>query len=51
MGEDDLLRMDLTQAAKYWGVPVPLSKRTTKSNARKRTQAQTEEERLRLLAS
>lgn len=51
LGEDYLLRMDLTQAAKHWGVPAPLSKRTMKSNARKRTQVQTEEERLRLLAS
>jgi len=51
LGDDSLLRMDLSQAAKYWGVAAPPSKRTTKSNARKRTQAQTEEERLRLLAS
>lgn len=51
LGVDELLRMDMTQAAKYWGVPAPLSKRTTKSGARKRTQAQTEQERLKLLAS
>lgn len=51
LGDDSLLRMDLTQAAKYWGVPSPLSKRTRKSGATKRTQAQTETERLGLLAS
>jgi DNA (cytosine-5)-methyltransferase 1 len=51
LGEDLLLRMDMTQSAKHWGVPAPLSKRTLKSGSRKRTQAQTEEERLRLLAS
>ena len=46
-----LLRMDMAQAAKYWNVPAPLSKRTLKSGAKKRTQAQTEETRLKLLAS
>lgn len=51
LGEDALLRLDMTQAAKYWNVPAPLSKRTTKSGAKKRTQAQTELERLKLLAS
>lgn len=51
LGENSLLRMDMTQAAKYWNVPAPLSKRTTKSGAKKRTQAQTEQERLQLLAS
>jgi len=51
LGEDALLRMDMSQAAKYWNVPAPLSKRTLKSGAKKRTQAQTEQERLKLLAS
>jgi DNA (cytosine-5)-methyltransferase 1 len=51
LGDDALLRMDMTQAANYWNVPAPLSKRTTKSGAKKRTQAQTELERLKLLAS
>jgi len=51
LGDAALLRMDLTQASKYWNVPAPLSKRTLKSGARKRTQAQTEQERLKLLAS
>jgi DNA (cytosine-5)-methyltransferase 1 len=51
LGDEALLRMDMTQAAKYWNVPAPLSKRTLKSGAKKRTQAQTEEARLKLLAS
>ena len=51
LGNEALLRMDMTQAAKYWNVPAPLSKRNSKSGAKKRTQAQTEEARLKLLAS
>jgi DNA (cytosine-5)-methyltransferase 1 len=51
LGDVALLRMDMTQASKYWDVPAPLSKRTMKSGAKKRTQAQTELERLKLLAS
>lgn len=51
LGDDSLLRMDITEAADYWNVPVPLSRRTLKSGARKRTQEQTEIERLNLLAS
>jgi len=45
LGDESLLRMDMTQASKYWGVAVPLNKRTLKSGAKKRTQAQTEVER------
>ena len=51
LGDEALLRMDMTQAAKYWNVPAPLSKRTLKSGAKKRTQAQTEEARLRHYAA
>jgi len=51
LGDERLLRMDMGQAAKYWGIPAPASRRTTKSGAKKRTQAQTEAERLKLLAS
>ena len=51
LGDEALLRMDMTLAAKYWNVPAPFSKRTLKSGAKKRTQAQTEEARLKLLAS
>lgn len=51
LGDEALIRMDMTEAAKYWNVPAPLSKRTLKSGAKKRTQAQTEAARLKLLAS
>ncbi len=51
LGDEALIRMDITQAAKYWSVPAPLSRRTQKSGAKKRTQAQTEAARLKLLAS
>lgn len=51
LGDEALLRMDMTQAAKHWNIPAPLSKRTLKSGAKKRSQAQTEEARLKLLAS
>jgi len=51
LGDENLLRMDITQAARYWNVPTPLSRRTHKSGAKKRTQAQTEQERLKLLTS
>ena len=51
LGDDCLLRMDMTQAARYWNIAPPPSRRTLKSGARKRTQAQTEAERLERLAS
>lgn len=51
LGDDALLRMDMTQAAKFWKVPVLLSRRTLKSGAEKWTQAQTELDRQRLIAS
>ena len=51
LGDETLLRMDMTKAAEFWNVPAPLSKRTMKSGAKKRTQAQTEEARRKLLAS
>lgn len=42
LGDPVLLRMDMTQAAKYWGVEVPIGKRNTKSGARKRKQEEIE---------
>jgi len=47
LGDDSLLSMDMSQAADYWGIPVPVGKRDRKSGAKKRTQAETEAERLR----
>lgn len=46
LGDDSLLTMDMGQAARYWGIPALISKRDRKSGAKKRTQAETEAERL-----
>jgi len=37
-GSSDLLAMDMTAAARYWGVVVPIGKRDRKSGLRKRKQ-------------
>jgi DNA (cytosine-5)-methyltransferase 1 len=50
-GDTSLLCMDMSQAAAYWDVPAPLGKRDRKSGARKRSQAETEIERLKLLTT
>ena len=47
LGDESLLAMDMSQAAKYWDIPVPVGKRDRQSGAKKRTQAETEAERLR----
>jgi len=46
LGEESLLQMDMSQAAVFWGIPVPISKRDRKSGARKRSQAEVEAARL-----
>ncbi len=38
LGAPALLRMDMSQAARYWGIVVPIKKRDRKSGARKRKQ-------------
>jgi DNA (cytosine-5)-methyltransferase 1 len=38
LGDPALLRMDMSQAARHWGVVVPIKKRDRKSGARKRKQ-------------
>jgi len=43
--DDWLLRMDMSMAAKYWGVAVPIGRRDRKSGARKRKQEEIEYER------
>jgi DNA (cytosine-5)-methyltransferase 1 len=45
-GDEELLRMDMSQAAKHWGVDTPISRRDRKSGARKRSQWETEATRL-----
>lgn len=38
LGDVELLRMNMSEASKYWGVPVPIGRRDRKSGARKRKQ-------------
>lgn len=38
LGDPALLRMSMSQAASYWGVPVPIGRRDRKSGAKKRKQ-------------
>ena len=47
LGESALLDMDMSKAARYWGVPNPISRRDRKSGAKKRKQFDIEAERLR----
>ncbi len=46
LGDPALLDMDMTRAAKYWDVQVPIQPRNRKSGSRKRKQAEIEQERL-----
>ncbi len=42
LGDEHLLRMDMKQAARYWGIAVPIGRRDRKSGARKRKQEEIE---------
>jgi DNA (cytosine-5)-methyltransferase 1 len=46
LGDPSLLSLEMSQAAEFWGVNCPIQKRDRKSGARKRTQQETERERL-----
>jgi len=46
LGSDSLLAMDMTEAAEFWGVEVPIKKRDRKNGLRKRKQHEIEKERL-----
>jgi len=46
LGDIRFLTMDMSEAASYWEVPVPIGKRDKKSGARKRKQHEIEAERL-----
>ena len=46
LGDPALLSADMSQASAHWGVAVPIQKRNRKSGARKRTQMETEVQRL-----
>jgi DNA (cytosine-5)-methyltransferase 1 len=45
LGEPELLRMDMSQAAAHFGIAVPIKRRDRKSGARKRKQHEIEAER------
>jgi DNA (cytosine-5)-methyltransferase 1 len=42
LGDERLLRMDMSSAADYFGIPVPIARRNLKSGAKKRRQQETE---------
>jgi DNA (cytosine-5)-methyltransferase 1 len=42
LGDESLLRMDMSQASRYWGVENPISRRDRKSGAKKRKQSEIE---------
>jgi DNA (cytosine-5)-methyltransferase 1 len=42
LGDAALLSKDMSQAAAFWDIPVPIQKRDRKSGAKKRTQLETE---------
>lgn len=46
LGNPWLLEMDMTEAARFWGVDVPIKKRDRKNGAHKRKQDEIERERL-----
>ena len=46
LGDEALLRMDLSQASKYWEIERPMSRRNQRSGARKRKQIDIEAERI-----
>jgi DNA (cytosine-5)-methyltransferase 1 len=46
MPHESLLRLDMSSAARFWDVPVPIGKRNRKSGAIKRRQVEIEAERL-----
>lgn len=45
LGDDSLLRMDMSSASKYWGVENPIAKRNRKSGIKKRKQSEIEAQR------
>lgn len=50
LGNSHLLRMDMSEAAEYFGVPVPIARRDRKSGAKKRKQHEIEDELVRKFA-
>lgn len=50
LGDPKLLSTEMSHAAEFWGIACPIQKRDRKSGARKRTQMETERERLSRIA-
>jgi DNA (cytosine-5)-methyltransferase 1 len=46
LGDQELLRMGMSQAAEYWGIPVPIGRRDRRSGIKKRRQEDIEAVRL-----
>jgi DNA (cytosine-5)-methyltransferase 1 len=46
LGDPSLLRFEMSHAADFWEIPCPVQKRDRKSGAKKRSQMETELERL-----
>lgn len=46
LGDPRLLSLEMSEAAEFWGIERPIQRRDRKSGARKRSQAETEAERL-----
>ena len=46
LGDPQLLSMDMSEAAEFWGIAVPIARRDRKSGAKKRKQHEIEAERL-----
>ena len=46
LGAAPLLHMDMSEASRYWGIPIPIKNRDRKSGQRKRSQLETESTRL-----
>lgn len=42
LGAQPLLHLDMSEASRYWGIPVPIKNRDRKSSLRKRSQAEVE---------
>ena len=42
LGNDELLRLDMSKASKYWGIENPIAKRNRKSGNKKRKQEEIE---------
>lgn len=49
LGDSKLLNFNVTEAAEYFGVPVPLNKRDRRSGIKKRKQSEVEQERIMLM--